>query len=83
MSRGRELAAVPATAPLEPVDPRVQQMRCLAGPGVLGEEWDACRAAAHPVPRRTTLARSPVRNQPSVIASAVASGLCQYPFMML
>ena len=43
MSRGRELAAVPVTAPLEPVDPRVEQMRCLVEFDVLGEEWDAGR----------------------------------------
>ena len=36
MSRGRELAAVPAMAPPEPVDPRAGQMRCLVEPGVLG-----------------------------------------------
>ena len=41
MSRGREQAAVPATVPLEPVDPRVEQMRCLVELDVLGEEWDA------------------------------------------
>ena len=44
MSRGHELAAVPATAPLEPVDPRAGQMRCLVELDVLGEEWDACRS---------------------------------------
>ena len=50
MSRGRELAAVPATAPLEPVDPRAGQMRCLVEPGVLGEEWDAGRQLLTPRP---------------------------------
>ena len=49
MSRGRELAAVPAT-PLEPVDPRVERMRCLVELDVLGEEWDADRQLLAPRP---------------------------------
>jgi len=50
MSRGRELAAVPATVPLEPVDPRVERMRCLVDLDVLGEEWDADRQLLTPRP---------------------------------
>ncbi len=50
MSRGRELAAVLATAPLEPVDPRAGQMRCLVELDVLGEEWDAVRQLLTPRP---------------------------------
>ena len=61
MSRGRELAAVPATAPLEPVDPRVGQMRCLVEPGVLGEEWDAGRQRSPRAPEDDSPASRRVR----------------------
>ena len=50
MSRGRELAAVPAAAPPEPVDPRAGQMRCLVELDVLGEERDAGRQLLTPRP---------------------------------
>ena len=50
MSRGRELAAVPAAATLAPVDQRVGRMRSLIGHDTLGGEWDAERLLLVPRP---------------------------------
>ena len=61
MSRGRELATVPAAAPLEPVDPRAGQMRCLVELDVLGEEWDAGRQLLTPRPEDDSPASRRVR----------------------
>ena len=50
MSRGRELAAVPAAATLAPVDQRVGRMRSLIDHDTLGGEWDAERLLLVPRP---------------------------------